>query len=122
MLSSVAKETGTWLIGGASAQLSRHNCKRSKSREQDLYPRERRVRAISTILLQCIHPKVRVDLSRRLVDAVNPTTGELVALHRKVHLFDIDIPGKITFKVRRHHYCFSHRLILARPMVRKAKR
>jgi omega-amidase len=25
--------------------------------------------------------------------------GELVAMHRKVHLFDIDIPGKITFKV-----------------------
>ncbi|KAI0362802.1 carbon-nitrogen hydrolase [Trametes cingulata] len=25
-------------------------------------------------------------------------TGELVALHRKVHLFDIDIPGKIKFK------------------------
>ncbi|KAI0270783.1 carbon-nitrogen hydrolase [Russula aff. rugulosa BPL654] len=24
--------------------------------------------------------------------------GELVAIHRKVHLFDIDIPGKITFK------------------------
>ncbi|TFY50322.1 hypothetical protein EVJ58_g11098 [Rhodofomes roseus] len=24
--------------------------------------------------------------------------GELVAMHRKVHLFDIDIPGKITFK------------------------
>ncbi|TFK55333.1 carbon-nitrogen hydrolase [Heliocybe sulcata] len=24
--------------------------------------------------------------------------GDLVALHRKVHLFDIDIPGKITFK------------------------
>jgi len=24
--------------------------------------------------------------------------GELVALHRKIHLFDIDIPGKITFK------------------------
>ena len=23
-----------------------------------------------------------------------------MALHRKVHLFDIDIPGKITFKVR----------------------
>ncbi|OJA19743.1 hypothetical protein AZE42_01519 [Rhizopogon vesiculosus] len=30
-------------------------------------------------------------------------TGALVALHRKVHLFDIDIPGKITFKVR-HFY------------------
>lgn len=26
-------------------------------------------------------------------------TGELIAMHRKVHLFDIDIPGKITFKV-----------------------
>lgn len=25
-------------------------------------------------------------------------TGELVATHRKVHLFDIDIPGKITFR------------------------
>lgn len=24
--------------------------------------------------------------------------GDLIALHRKVHLFDIDIPGKITFK------------------------
>lgn len=26
-------------------------------------------------------------------------TGELIATHRKVHLFDIDIPGQITFKV-----------------------
>ncbi len=25
-------------------------------------------------------------------------TGQFVAKHRKVHLFDIDIPGKITFK------------------------
>lgn len=25
--------------------------------------------------------------------------GELVATHRKMHLFDIDIPGQITFKV-----------------------
>jgi omega-amidase len=25
-------------------------------------------------------------------------TGELLATHRKVHLFDIDIPGKITFR------------------------
>ncbi|KAG8830932.1 hypothetical protein FRC17_004041 [Serendipita sp. 399] len=25
-------------------------------------------------------------------------SGDLVAIHRKVHLFDIDIPGKITFK------------------------
>ena len=26
--------------------------------------------------------------------------GKLVAIHRKVHLFDIDIPGQIRFKVR----------------------
>ena len=25
--------------------------------------------------------------------------GDLVAIHRKLHLFDIDIPGKITFQV-----------------------
>ena len=24
--------------------------------------------------------------------------GKLIAKHRKVHLFDIDVPGKITFK------------------------
>lgn len=43
----------------------------------------------------------------RLVAQLMPltrTTGALVALHRKVHLFDIDIPGKITFKVRRLHH------------------
>lgn len=26
------------------------------------------------------------------------SSGELIAVHRKVHLFDIDIPGKITFR------------------------
>lgn len=26
-------------------------------------------------------------------------TGKMIAKHRKVHLFDIDVPGKITFKV-----------------------
>ena len=34
---------------------------------------------------------------KKLTDTTFP--GELVAMHRKVHLFDIDIPGKITFKV-----------------------
>jgi len=31
--------------------------------------------------------------------------GNLVAMHRKVHLFDIDIPGKIQFKVRGADTC-----------------
>ena len=35
--------------------------------------------------------------------------GELVATHRKVHLFDIDIPGKIKFKVG---YIPTFRMIL----------
>lgn len=26
--------------------------------------------------------------------------GSMIASHRKVHLFDIDVPGKITFKVK----------------------
>lgn len=28
---------------------------------------------------------------------INPA-GEIIAKHRKMHLFDIDVPGKITFK------------------------
>jgi len=28
--------------------------------------------------------------------------GELIAIHRKVHFFDIDIPGKIKFKVNEY--------------------
>ena len=27
--------------------------------------------------------------------------GNLIGKHRKLHLFDIDIPGKISFKVRK---------------------
>lgn len=30
--------------------------------------------------------------------AVFSPTGDIIAKHRKVHLFDIDVPGKITFK------------------------
>jgi len=62
MLSSVAKETGTWLVGG-------------------------------TI------PEREVETGNLYNTAtVYSPQGELVALHRKIHLFDIDIPGKITFK------------------------
>ncbi|KAJ7694077.1 carbon-nitrogen hydrolase [Mycena rosella] len=60
MLSSVAKETKTWLIGGSIPERDGKN----------LY---------------------------NTCTVYNPE-GKLVATHRKVHLFDIDIPGKITFK------------------------
>jgi len=62
MLSSVAKETGTWVVGGTIPE-----------------------REVSTGNLYN-------------TATVYSPQGELVALHRKIHLFDIDIPGKITFK------------------------
>lgn len=42
-------------------------------------------------------PEIDDDLIYNSSPTFNPK-GELVALHRKVHLFDIDIPGGITFK------------------------
>ncbi|KAJ6611762.1 carbon-nitrogen hydrolase [Mycena sp. CBHHK59/15] len=62
MLSGVAKETKTWLIGGSI-------------------------------------PERDVDGEKfyNTCTVYNPD-GDLVVTHRKVHLFDIDIPGKITFK------------------------
>jgi hypothetical protein len=46
-------------------------------------------------------PKVSVHIML-YIDLMNPlriSKGNLIATHRKVHLFDIDIPGKIRFKV-----------------------
>ncbi|KAJ7109110.1 carbon-nitrogen hydrolase [Mycena epipterygia] len=62
MLSNVAKETKTWLIGGSIPERDPDG--------KNLY---------------------------NTCTVYNPD-GDLVATHRKVHLFDIDIPGKITFK------------------------
>ncbi|KAG6850468.1 hypothetical protein H0H93_012889 [Arthromyces matolae] len=41
---------------------------------------------------------VRQQLSDSPSSTLNVVLGDLVATHRKVHLFDIDIPGKIKFK------------------------
>jgi len=62
MLSSAAKETGAWLIGGSIPERDNTD-----------------------------------DKVYNTCTVYNPK-GELIAMHRKVHLFDIDIPGKITFK------------------------
>ncbi|ESK88412.1 nitrilase family protein [Moniliophthora roreri MCA 2997] len=62
MLSSVAKETGSWLIGGSIPERD--------STDDNIYN-------------TC---------------TVYSPKGDLVALYRKIHLFDIDIPGKIKFK------------------------
>ncbi|KAH9483796.1 Hydrolase C26A3.11 [Psilocybe cubensis] len=62
MLSSVAKELKTWLIGGSIPERD--------ATDDKIY---------------------------NTCTVYNPN-GDLVAMHRKVHLFDIDIPGKIKFK------------------------
>jgi len=62
MLSSAAKQTGTWLVGGSIP-------------ERDI--------ADNKVYNTC---------------TVYTPQGELIAIHRKIHLFDIDIPGKIKFK------------------------
>lgn len=64
-LSAMAKETGTYLIGGSVPELGvdEHNKKHYYNTSLTFGPQ-----------------------------------GELLATHRKVHLFDIDIPGKIAFR------------------------
>jgi hypothetical protein len=52
-----------------------------------------------TILRPSTHPEVRLGRHHHIGSVPIFVPGELVATHRKVHLFDIDIPGKITFKV-----------------------
>jgi predicted amidohydrolase len=37
--------------------------------------------------------------------------GNMIAKHRKVHLFDIDVPGKIKFKVKTDEMCGDYSFI-----------
>ncbi|KAF2017696.1 carbon-nitrogen hydrolase [Aaosphaeria arxii CBS 175.79] len=71
-LSALAKEAGVYLVGGSIPErvASPSSSGSGKPSDETLY---------NTSL------------------TFSPT-GELLATHRKVHLFDIDIPGKITFK------------------------
>lgn len=45
----------------------------------------------------------RIAATSAFTHAILTRTGKLVAKHRKVHLFDIDIPGRQTFKVSSYH-------------------
>lgn len=65
-LSEMAKETGTYLVGGSIPESEQHG-------------KEDKKRYYNTSL-------------------VFGPAGDLLSTHRKVHLFDIDIPGKITFR------------------------
>ena len=66
LLSSLAKETSTYIIGGSIPELTEHT---DPTKPQKIF---------NTCLCFNKH-------------------GEVVAGHRKQHLFDVDIPGGITF-------------------------
>lgn len=81
MLSQAAKEEGVWLVGGALVASDEAH-------------------EILTIPLGLPGSIPELSPDDKIYNS-SPTfnrSGELVALHRKVHLFDIDIPGGITFK------------------------
>ena len=60
-----------------------------------------------TTLQPSTRPRVRLE-RHHLESVPMLVPGELVATHRKVHLFDIDIPGKITFKVCIRYFVTAH--------------
>ncbi|KAG6861748.1 hypothetical protein C0995_012753 [Termitomyces sp. Mi166 len=79
MLSAAAKDTGSWLIGGKVATFAV---------ECETYP----------LTLGSIPERDPTTNNIYNTCTVYNPNGDLIATHRKVHLFDIDIPGKITFK------------------------
>lgn len=70
-LSTMARDAGVFLIGGSIPELVEETSSTDKKEDGKKY--------YNTSLVFDPH-------------------GELLATHRKVHLFDIDIPGKITFR------------------------
>ena len=66
MLSGLAKETNTYIIGGSIPEMIEQQ---DKTKPPKIYN-----------TCHCFNKK-----------------GEIVATHRKQHLFDVDIPGGITF-------------------------
>ncbi|KUI74299.1 hypothetical protein VM1G_09958 [Cytospora mali] len=74
-LSAMAKEAGAYLIAGSIPELKLQGGEGKEGEEGE----EGEKQYYNTSL-------------------VFGPTGELMATHRKVHLFDIDIPGKITFR------------------------
>ncbi|KAI6028292.1 carbon-nitrogen hydrolase [Pisolithus orientalis] len=74
MLSSAAKEANIWLVGGDADNKFYKTC--------TVYS------PTGKFISVFVAPTLTCDI----------LPGALVAMHRKVHLFDIDIPGKITLK------------------------
>lgn len=98
MLSATAKETGTWLIGGVTTLWNSYHSVLSLYKvpyQNGMHRMAKFITLARYIILRVPDPPQ--NLSN--INSYSNYVGELVAIHRKVHLFDIDIPGKIKFKV-----------------------
>ncbi|OJT14224.1 Omega-amidase NIT2-A [Trametes pubescens] len=100
MLSAAAKEEGVWLIGGEQ-QYRIPETWMDLTYSQGLFPSVRQILESCTTPLPYTPRKVRTLIRTLAFAALTLRVGELVAMHRKVHLFDIDIPGKIRFKIEK---------------------
>lgn len=80
-LSGMAKTHGVWLIGGSIPEIERQTDK---------------IYNTCTVYNPQGRPPPLPCPSTQNAETAPP--GDLVVKHRKVHLFDIDIPGKQTFK------------------------
>ncbi|KAF8831550.1 hypothetical protein HHX47_DHR1000470 [Lentinula edodes] len=100
MLSSAAKECNIWLIGGRLALSLGTGIHYLDFQAQFLNEMPALIMCLTPA--RCIIHKVNGSVvfpnDLKDVDDKRGISGELIAYHRKVHLFDIDIPGKIKFK------------------------
>lgn len=101
MLSETAREAGVWLIGGSIPE-----CRAGESKIWNTATVWDPAGAISASGLP------RYDdvgeLTSERVPVFRLLAGNLVAKHRKVHLYDCDFPGGVYFKVRKQFQQGAH--------------
>ncbi|KAJ9127770.1 hypothetical protein QFC24_000053 [Naganishia onofrii] len=88
-LSSMAQDNGCWLIGGSIPEIESGEDKIYNT--CTVYNPQGTSRSLLSSLPAFTH-------MCQITTTLLPRLGDLIAKHRKVHLFDIDIPGKQTFK------------------------
>lgn len=107
MLSSVAKETGVYLFGGwisiYDADVNPEYAKGSLVVIYfcRIYTRARRKQRQTLQYAHCVR-SIRYAFKKKTLANIwqklfTLPIGKMIATHRKVHLFDIDVPGKIRF-------------------------
>lgn len=97
VLSEAASENRIWLIGGALS--TQHGLTGHLHDETGSIP-ERDANDGKIYNTCIVFSPEGMSGSHVSSFSLRLSPGKLVATHRKVHLFDIDIPGQIRFKVR----------------------